>query len=161
MCAPPTMRTIFYTHQPPYPRPRTHERRNPFGSRDVPDSQHRSRVPPCMHNLRLCGARARKPTFHPPPKFGGPGKWVFSMGCSVGLGFSGVCASQHPHVCMPNIRNHVLRSHVITHNTIHTPHTHNRRLEVIGDSMSICGSAGPAFWGHLRALLGGCGRAPM
>ena len=55
------------------------------------------------------------------------------------------------------------RASLARNHTQHHPHTmctHNRRLGVIWDSIAICGSAGPAFWGHLRALLGGCGRAP-
>ena len=61
------------------------------------------------------------------------------------------CAhAQHSESRASLARNH-------TQHHPHTTHTHNRRLGVIWDSIAICGSAGPAFWGHLRALLGGCG----
>ena len=122
-CTPRGMRTIFDTHQPPHPSTRTHERRTPFGSRDVPDSPCCSRVPSWVHNLRLCGARARTTPFHPPPKYGGPGEWFFSMGCSVGLGFGGVRTRHALHTHILHMQNIVLHTHAITHDTIYTPHT--------------------------------------
>ena len=75
-----------------------------------------------MHNLRLCGARARKPTFYAPPKSGSPGEWVLLTGCSVGLGFGGVHTRHALHEHILHVLNVVLRTHAITHDTTHTPH---------------------------------------
>ena len=163
MCAPPTMRTIFHTQQPPYPRPRTNERRTAFSSRHVPDSPCCSRVPRWVHNLRSCGARARTTPLRPPPKYGGPGECIFSMGCSIGLGFGGVHTRHALHKHILHACAKYRASHA-RHHTQHNPHTtckHIRWLTDIHDSIGDWDAAGWSFGGPAAFMTGGCASTPI